>query len=189
MQPSSRKGIYCYYRGTSFRSRLEARYQMMFEDSGIEAEYEYDQIVLSDGTQYRPDFWLPDFRCYAEIKPCLADIKDKEASKLIRFVFDRHALLLFHERPGYNRPAMLGMDARKKFESITVWDAAALDKEAGYNPARLLRDPHKVISIFEYPYDKAKEIHLICDRANNHKFSDDSEDAAQRGFDEGGPHA
>lgn len=56
------------YNGYLFRSRLEARWAVFFDALGIEYEYEPEGIVLSDGTQYLPDFYLPDFKCYFEVK-------------------------------------------------------------------------------------------------------------------------
>ena len=51
-----------------FRSRLEARWAVFFDAMGIEWEYEPEGIVLSDGTNYLPDFYLPHFHCYFEVK-------------------------------------------------------------------------------------------------------------------------
>jgi hypothetical protein len=57
------------YNGYRFRSRLEARWAVFFDSAGIEYQYEPEGFVLSDGTMYLPDFYLPWFRCYVEIKP------------------------------------------------------------------------------------------------------------------------
>ena len=54
--------------GYLFRSRLEARWAVFFDAMGIEWEYEPEGIVLSDGTNYLPDFYLPHFHCYFEVK-------------------------------------------------------------------------------------------------------------------------
>lgn len=56
------------YNGYLFRSRLEARWAVFFDAMGIEYEYEPEGIVLSDGSLYLPDFYLPDFKCYFEVK-------------------------------------------------------------------------------------------------------------------------
>lgn len=62
------KAIETYYNGYRFRSRLEARWAVFFDLTGIEYEYEPEGIVLSDGTLYLPDFYLPQFHCYFEVK-------------------------------------------------------------------------------------------------------------------------
>lgn len=64
------KAIETHYNGYRFRSRLEARWAVFFDHLGIEYQYEPEGFVLSDGTMYLPDFWLPSIRggCYMEIK-------------------------------------------------------------------------------------------------------------------------
>jgi len=57
------------YRGYRFRSRLEARWAVFFDALGIPFEYEPEGYVLPDGTHYLPDFWLPGFEVFAEVKP------------------------------------------------------------------------------------------------------------------------
>ena len=49
------------YKGYRFRSRLEARWAVFFDELGIEWEYEPEGFDLGDGTYYLPDFRLP---CY-----------------------------------------------------------------------------------------------------------------------------
>ena len=65
---SDMKAIETEYKGYRFRSRLEARWAVFFDEMGIKYEYEPEGIVLSDGTHYLPDFFLPDFNCYFEVK-------------------------------------------------------------------------------------------------------------------------
>ncbi|MBQ8010025.1 MAG: hypothetical protein IJ265_00505 [Oscillospiraceae bacterium] len=62
------KAIQTEYKGYLFRSRLEARWAVFFDACGIEWEYEPEGLILSDGTHYLPDFYLPDFHCYFEVK-------------------------------------------------------------------------------------------------------------------------
>lgn len=52
-----------------FRSRLEARWALYFDVIGIEWEYEKEGYEFADGTRYLPDFWLPQVRMWAEVKP------------------------------------------------------------------------------------------------------------------------
>ena len=60
--------IQTYYNGYHFRSRLEARWAVFFDEIGVEYEYEPEGFKLSDGTCYLPDFYLPKFSTYIEIK-------------------------------------------------------------------------------------------------------------------------
>lgn len=61
------KAIETTYNGLRFRSRLEARWAVFFDESGLRYEYEKEGFDL-DGLWFLPDFWLPDKDCWAEIK-------------------------------------------------------------------------------------------------------------------------
>lgn len=62
------KAIETVYNGYRFRSRLEARWAVFFDSAGIRYQYEPEGFVLSDGTYYLPDFYLPEHKCYVEVK-------------------------------------------------------------------------------------------------------------------------
>ena len=62
------KPIETIYNGYRFRSRLEARWAVFFDEAGIEYEYEPEGFVLEDGIRYLPDFFLPQLKAYVEIK-------------------------------------------------------------------------------------------------------------------------
>jgi hypothetical protein len=63
------KAIETFYKGYRFRSRLEARWAVLFDSAGIEWVYEQEGYTLSDGQNYLPDFWLPRWGVFAEVKP------------------------------------------------------------------------------------------------------------------------
>lgn len=63
------KPIETVYNGYRFRSRLEARWAVFFDRVGIPYEYESEGFEFKDGTKYLPDFYLPWFHAYVEIKP------------------------------------------------------------------------------------------------------------------------
>lgn len=56
------------YRGTRYRSRLEARWAVFFDTLQIPAQYEPTPVRLPSGV-YIPDFWLPTNLLYIECKP------------------------------------------------------------------------------------------------------------------------
>lgn len=60
--------IQTVYKGYRFRSRLEARWAVFFDAMGWVWEYESDGYVVF-GERYLPDFWLPEFKTFIEIKP------------------------------------------------------------------------------------------------------------------------
>lgn len=62
------KPIETEYKGYRFRSRLEARWAVFFDECGFRWEYEPEGFDI-DGTKYLPDFYLPEFSLYAEVKP------------------------------------------------------------------------------------------------------------------------
>jgi hypothetical protein len=71
------------YNGYEFRSRLEARWAVFFDAFGVRYEYEAEGLDLTEVAKkyppptkltkkqlwYLPDFWLPDYDAYVEIKP------------------------------------------------------------------------------------------------------------------------
>lgn len=63
------KAIETTYNGYRFRSRLEARWAIFFDCLKIRWDYETEGFILDNGQYYLPDFWLPGFDCYAEVKP------------------------------------------------------------------------------------------------------------------------
>lgn len=67
------------YAGHFFRSRLEARWAVFFDAMGIVWEYEKEGYDLGEAGWYLPDFWLPEFGCFVEIKG--AECSDEDASK------------------------------------------------------------------------------------------------------------
>jgi len=61
--------INTWFNGNWFRSRLEARYAVLFTSLRIRFEYEMEAYRLGNLGGYLPDFWLPDVGCWVEIKP------------------------------------------------------------------------------------------------------------------------
>lgn len=59
------------YKSVSFRSQLEARWAIVFDELGVKWRYEPERFAVTiRGTQrtYLPDFYLPDHNAYAEVK-------------------------------------------------------------------------------------------------------------------------
>lgn len=76
--------IVTYYKDHKFRSRLEARWSVVFDSLDIEYVYEPQGFVLLDGTTYLPDFYLPNTDCFFEVKGVMSDIDFKKVSLLSR---------------------------------------------------------------------------------------------------------
>lgn len=88
------KAIQTEYNGYRFRSRLEARWAVFFDELGIEYEYEPEGFELSSGC-YLPDFFLRDFQIFVEIKPSVPEHIPEWKEKCGRFRRETgHAILL-----------------------------------------------------------------------------------------------
>lgn len=61
------KPIETVYNGYKFRSRLEARWAVFFDEIGVPYEYERQGYQTSAGW-YLPDFWMPTWDAHVEIK-------------------------------------------------------------------------------------------------------------------------
>lgn len=62
------RAIETRYKGYRFRSRLEARWAVFFDEMGIEWQYEMQGFELPSG-RYLPDFWIETLEAWAEVKP------------------------------------------------------------------------------------------------------------------------
>lgn len=86
------KPIETKYKGYKFRSRLEARWAVFFDAVGMPYEYEREGFDVN-GRWYLPDFYLPWYRCYVEIKP---DVEEdiKAADEILKPFSESKAILL-----------------------------------------------------------------------------------------------
>lgn len=74
------KAIETVYNGYRFRSRLEAKWAVFFDAVGIRYQYEIEGYEMDD-IRYLPDFYLPDYDRWFEIKGktmSIAEIKKCE---------------------------------------------------------------------------------------------------------------
>lgn len=76
------KAIETRYKGYRFRSRLEARWAVFFDILDISWEYEKEGFDL-DGVWYLPDFWLPELKCWVEIKGQEPTLEENEKARLL----------------------------------------------------------------------------------------------------------
>jgi hypothetical protein len=94
------KPIETHYNGYRFRSRLEARWAIFFDKARIKYEYELEGFELRDCGYYLPDFWLPKFKCWVEIKP---EYDENDTQKVMRCFADTVApIILFRGTPSLN---------------------------------------------------------------------------------------
>jgi hypothetical protein len=63
--------------GTIFRSSYEVRFAQMLDRMGVRWEYEPKRFDLGDCT-YMPDFFLPEYRSYYEVKGWLTETAERK---------------------------------------------------------------------------------------------------------------
>lgn len=77
------KPIETVYNGYRFRSRAEARWAVFFDAVGIDYVYEPEGVILSDGTRYLPDFYLPKSDTWFEVKGVLTKTDLHKVEQLV----------------------------------------------------------------------------------------------------------
>ena len=132
--------------GYFFRSRLEARWSIFFEEAGIKYRYEPEGVNL-DGMRYLPDFFLPELNFWVEVKPDKPT--EQERDKAIRLcVASRqnvvilagevwHDVECFCYLPVEPDTAKRGLAELEKNESAKLWWVSAsqfiyVDDEGGH---------------------------------------------------------
>lgn len=93
------------YAGVQFRSRLEARWAVFFDELQLTWEYEPEGFELPDGDCYLPDFWLPQLGTWYEVKGQEPTAAELERLRLLALVTDKRAALAhggFTWRPGWH---------------------------------------------------------------------------------------
>lgn len=141
------KAIETVYKGYRFRSRLEARWAVYFDNAygnghGLKWVYEKEGFDLGNGIRYLPDFWLLSGRMWAEIKP--DDFSDSEFEKCWRLATQtgRPIAMLVGVPGERNHYKMFDPKENKLFESggffispMGISEARAARFEHGEMPA------------------------------------------------------
>jgi len=86
------------YAGRYFRSRTEARWAVMFENLGLDWQYEPEGYIVRRRA-YLPDFWIEDWNAWFEVKPKTEEHNVKSLvwllQELRRDTGARHAYVCF----------------------------------------------------------------------------------------------
>jgi hypothetical protein len=129
------KAIETNYNGYRFRSRLEARWAVFFDTLGIEYYYEPEGFDLGDGIWYLPDFWLPQVKKWAEVKPAPLSADELEKCKRLVKYLGYDCLLLIgipdnkpYDAVCYNEPPLLwpGIDSEEPGLYLTDYCLTAM---------------------------------------------------------------
>ena len=92
------KAIDTLYNGYKFRSRLEARWAVFFDEIGIEYRYEPEGFDL-DGVWYLPDFYLPGLETWVEVKPYEPTEDEWNKCELLAELTTKRVWLTFGDMP------------------------------------------------------------------------------------------
>lgn len=91
------------YNNTLFRSLLEAKWAIFFDELGIKWKYEPEYDAVEFGgfrIFYKPDFYLPDYDLWVEIKPrSLRHLSDGEIRKIVGWANNDLDILVLSGQP------------------------------------------------------------------------------------------
>lgn len=107
------KAIETKYRGRFYRSRTEARWAVVFDEAGLDFEYELQGYNLQ-GHRYLPDFWLTEPEWWVEIKGGTPTAKERELARLLML------------ESGRNTYIFCGQPANARDGGFAVWSYPAL---------------------------------------------------------------
>lgn len=95
-----------------YRSRTEARWAVFFQALGVDFAYEPEWIRLSTGESYLPDFQLPQFKAYLEVKADNDAIVTAECARARRLAADRPGprVWLAAGAPSFDPPNILTLE-------------------------------------------------------------------------------
>jgi hypothetical protein len=113
------KAIETYFGGFKFRSRLEARYAVFFDELNLDFEYE-PEGYSGTGWRYLPDFRLSQLSCFAEVKPSRDLISVSDLRKVVGLATEGGAnVVLFIGEPHKYRAYLFNYLWTLPFNEIT----------------------------------------------------------------------
>jgi len=77
------QAIETIYNGYRFRSRLEARWAVFFDEMKVTYHYEIEGFDFGK-IKYLPDFYLPEHKLWLEIKPDAPSKEELEKARLLK---------------------------------------------------------------------------------------------------------
>jgi hypothetical protein len=170
------------WKGVTFRSRLEARWAIYFDQLGLPYCYEQEGFDLPSG-KYLPDFWLPTLATFVEIKPH-APTRDEQIACLDLADVTGKRVLLFYGEPGH----WLGAGYGEGDSGIRYWPRYQSDgqhyfcvcpacgkvgiEHAGRGERVCKGDPHEFGPGAKLPTQNATRIREAAVTANNYRFWD-----------------
>lgn len=129
------KAIETIYNGYRFRSRLEAKWAIFFDELKIRYQYELEGYELPNGMRYLPDFYIESMNLFVEIKPSVDSISNEGIDKMISFsVEGRKNLLLITGQPTKDYMFLLSHETTHTIDDIPIlYDVPMLDGNVDIN--------------------------------------------------------
>lgn len=116
------------YAGCRFRSRLEARWAVVFDQLDINWQYEPEGLDIN-GVRYLPDFYLPSVGAYAEVK---GRMDPRGMEKVFALARARPSVLVLGDIP---RPDVMGphfiMASARRGGPLQGWQVSLLQSWDG----------------------------------------------------------
>ncbi len=162
------KAIPTHYNGYYFRSRLEARWAVFFDTASIKYEYEPEGFT-NEGKSYLPDFYLPEYDIYVEVKPN-ADKFSEDFDKIYACMKDNatpisKGLLLLGQIPYYDMDK-LNEDGENEFTpifSFLFWAGELLECDAIFTFPKKHNVSLNIFKIDSFTVADKRELYLPDD--------------------------
>lgn len=144
------KPIETEYNGYKFRSRLEARWAVFFDEARIEYQYEPEGYVFEDGTRYLPDFYLPSLKAFVEIKRGNLDETTKEEAEgkceqLSAEMADKIVIICYGDPVDMDMRIFCGYWEEMLGRYVPWYDSAIFVEGAKWWKAHCFKDGHIII--------------------------------------------
>lgn len=107
------------YKGYRFRSRLEARWAIFFEELGLDWGYEEQGYTLKDGTKYLPDFRVGQRPLFVEVKGPTPT--EREIKKCDLLAQPKNWVLLVSGPPRYIEDDYKGVRCNGYLKGYELW--------------------------------------------------------------------
>lgn len=161
------------YNGVVYRSRVEARWAILFDSCGLRHTYEPDSFDIGTGL-YVPDFWLPDVHLFVEIKGSDPSAEERAKCAALATCQNRGVLLavgvpearfqITWFGPEGERDALFAL-AHDRFAAGGFWMVAA-DHHASLGPYNFEVQGGPCFAAMDAVYDQARGERFDCGRCD-----------------------
>lgn len=126
------RSIPTWYKGTRFRSKLEASWAEFFTVHRMQWAYEPEGFDF-DGVLYLPDFWLPEIKTFVEVKGILEEKDEEKLWTLATAAACQGIMTILAESPvgqGFRIVEPSPQDARRLLSQADLLAGKGVDRSA-----------------------------------------------------------